>query len=949
MAFKLFGFDVPPEIIACCNESTGVCRDIVSPETCLPEEVAHPGATCAFVDCEVVLGACCDDMAGSCFDGVTPGDCVGMRFEANETCAMLMPPCGSVDPGACCLDDQSCQDLTPTDCSQLGGSWNAGNCATFECPPATNNCSMDPVFIGDGTHPFTTVGATTDGPAGGPCADVENDVWFRYLASCDGLLTLSLCSGTDFNSAIEVYQTLQCPTTFAALVECDNDGCGDMLGTSTISLAVMPGEFYLIRVGGVGGATGTGQLVVGCVPTDQGACCLPNGQCSLTLAGDCAGDFFLGEPCSPITCPTVSNDTCDDAIAVGEGMHAVDTTTAMTDGPMDSPGGICTEVNQDIWLQYTASCNGTLDVSLCGTADYDAALAVYDGCACPPAGGPIACDNDGCGPSGAAEIRRLPVAAGNCYLIRVGGAGAATGTGTLSISCTPGLPPGECCAGDVSSDTLLDESDVPIMVQMLLNPPSEMDPVFCSADVNGDLLVNGRDIPEFVDRLVSAAICTVSALTGGCCFPDGACLEMTQQDCFNDAGQYQGNETTCSPNNCPQPPMPPVNDVCGGAILIDCNSQTVLNNELATSEAGDPSFSCAFGGAAQGDGTVWYTFVAGGEDALISTCNTIGDVTDTLIAVYDLSGCPVGAELACSEDAGGTCQRLSEVCVTGLTIGETYTIQVASFPGETQGEITLDLACPCPQGACCFANGLCEQLRSDQCFAAGGDFQGDGVPCDPNPCSEPAPVTCCEGDINVDGLIDLGDVPELVAALLSTPLLGTPEFCRADLSGDGAVDGRDITAFVPMALSPTACATPSNDDCASAMMLMCDERVIAENTYATTVPADPVMDCKAGGPGQAEGTLWFSFTATDTSAFITTCDLFLPPIDTIIAVYDAPCPTAGDQIPGACNEDIGGVCSRFSELCVSGLTMGNTYYVLVGSSDPADLGFISVDVTCPCP
>ncbi len=49
--------------------------------------------------------------------------------------------------------------------------------------------------------------------------------------------------------------------------------------------------------------------------------------------------------------------------------------------------------------------------------------------------------------------------------------------------------------------------------------------------------------------------------------------------------------------------------------------------------------------------------------------------------------------IACSED---DCGRLSEVCVTGLTPGETYYIQVASFGEDDRGLITVDLTCPCP-------------------------------------------------------------------------------------------------------------------------------------------------------------------------------------------------------------------------------------------------------------
>jgi hypothetical protein len=47
---------------------------------------------------------------------------------------------------------------------------------------------------------------------------------------------------------------------------------------------------------------------------------------------------------------------------------------------------------------------------------------------------------------------------------------------------------------------------------------------------------------------------TPPAQTGACCFADGSCLILTQSECTNQGGTYQGNGTGCSPNLCPQPP-----------------------------------------------------------------------------------------------------------------------------------------------------------------------------------------------------------------------------------------------------------------------------------------------------------------------------------------------------------------------------------------------------------
>ena len=44
-----------------------------------------------------------------------------------------------------------------------------------------------------------------------------------------------------------------------------------------------------------------------------------------------------------------------------------------------------------------------------------------------------------------------------------------------------------------------------------------------------------------------------------------------------------------------------------------------------------------------------------------------------------------------------------------------------------------------PIGACCFSNGVCLQGTQVDCQSLGGNYVGDGVPCDPDPCG-PTPV-----------------------------------------------------------------------------------------------------------------------------------------------------------------------------------------------------------------
>jgi len=121
------------------------------------------------------------------------------------------------------------------------------------------------------------------------------------------------------------------------------------------------------------------------------------------------------------------NDNCFLAQHIGNVVNQpFDTSCATFDGP-----GTCM-TSPNIWYVYTATCNGDATVSLCGS-QFDTRLAVYTGSNCYPTSGRlIGCNDDACGYQ--SELT-FPVTAGSSYLIEVGGYGAQTGQGVISIIC----------------------------------------------------------------------------------------------------------------------------------------------------------------------------------------------------------------------------------------------------------------------------------------------------------------------------------------------------------------------------------------------------------------------------------------------------------------------------------------------------------------------------------
>ncbi|HUN82221.1 MAG TPA: dockerin type I domain-containing protein, partial [Phycisphaerae bacterium] len=410
------------------------------------------------------------------------------------------------------------------------------------CAPANGLCA-NAILVSSATTPFSTIGAVTDGPADSPnppCTVVNQDIWFKYTASCSGTTTVSLCSA-NYDTAMAVYQGWGC-SPLGVRLTCNNDFCGT---ASQVSFSSLSNGQYLIRVGGNGSASGTGTMAVTCIPTGSGACCMPNHTCTVMTMSQCqtaGGTYSSGQPCSPVTCPPPANDLCANAILVTTEYTAFDTTAAQTDGNVEAG---CPAINQDLWYRYNAICDGTLEIRLCEGTAFDAALAVYLGCSCPTSGNLIACDDDGCGVLNGPPRLAITAVNGQCYLIRIGGKGTAAGPGIMHIGCVPtGMgacchsdmtcsittqpncsgsgdiftagdicspaactaPVGNACAGDMNGDCWVNGNDIPLFVQVLLgNQGPNVYP--CRADLNGDGAQNEADVGPFVAKLLTAPSC----------------------------------------------------------------------------------------------------------------------------------------------------------------------------------------------------------------------------------------------------------------------------------------------------------------------------------------------------------------------------------------------------------------------------------------------------------
>jgi hypothetical protein len=493
----------------------------------------------------------------------------------------------------------------------------------------------------DGLTPFSTVGATTDGPSepscGFCCGDpqIGQDIWYNYTASCTGSLTVSLC-GSLYDTKVALYQGTNCPVTSPPLA-CNDDyaPCGL---DSQITANVTQGQSYKLRVGGFLGATGTGTIMITC------------------------GD--IGGP---------ANDDCEDSLSVSDGATVFSTIGATTDGP---PSSLCNffmdnQVNQDIWYHYTATCSEMLTVSLCGSG-YDTKAAIYEGSSC--VGNILSCNDDSCGLQ---SVTSAPVTQGQTYKIRIGGYGAAVGTGTMTITCGEG-PPGPC-------DGATGDCCVPQPT------PGCGNETCCEIICNCDPFCCEEAWDEF---------CAGEGFVPGC----GAMLLC--DDC--------GGGT------------PVENDLCADSLDIAEGTTTYSNVGATTDGPGLPE-SCNEGFGLAFGADIWYDYapILSGE-VTISLCE--GTDYDARMSLYAGCACPPSNAnlVACNDDGCGD-PGTPPTITAMVEEGTCYKLRIGGF-GSAQGPgtINIDLAgVVCPTGTITYVsppNGVVDarQPRSP----AGGPLQG---------------------------------------------------------------------------------------------------------------------------------------------------------------------------------------------------------------------------------
>lgn len=264
----------------------------------------------------------------------------------------------------------------------------------------------------------------------------------------------------------------------------------------------------------------------------------------------------------------------------------------------------------------------------------------------------------------------------------------------------------------------------------------------CVPDVSEEDCANSGGLYEGDDTLCSEANCPV--LVGACCKSDGTCQDgLTSNACVNMSGVYQGNDTLCSGVTCPQPAEACCNAMSGFCFMLD------------------PVSCQGFGGVPQGPGT---------------TC--VGPSANQ---------CPTGA--CCLPN--GTCSPTLTPAQCAAQSG------VYQGTGSTCGQVS----CPQPQGACCLTSGGCTVTSQSLCEGFGHTWKGQGTTCaDGNMNGTADACEAPDGDMNVNSVVDGADLQIFTDAVKSSSTNPT-HLAHGDFSGNGVMGTEDIDAMVDVLLN----------------------------------------------------------------------------------------------------------------------------------------------------
>ncbi|MFO0832761.1 MAG: hypothetical protein U0637_13095 [Phycisphaerales bacterium] len=483
------------------------------------------------------------------------------------------------------------------------------------------------------------------------------------------------------------------------------------------------------------------------------------------------------------------NDDCSfpQQLLDGTSLNNVDINSAAADA--SSTCG--TNGTRDLFYSYTATCNGNLRVTTCGSrnnggagAGPDTVMSFHSACPATNAN-TISCTDDtgtpGCGDTDSTLSQAM--AAGQTVYIRVAtysNTAFRHGNGLIDISAdfTPSSPPANdnCtgaewlgCGQSVTGNTSCADDDIalsaiacgtsistPGVWYRVVGTGQTMTATTCNGAFTYDTKITVFAGPCGGLTCVSGNddSCTTSGLFSTTSWGSvaGEVYHILVHGFAGATGAFTLSVSSAAPM---------VNNACANAIPVGAGGLYAGTLSCATT---DGAASC---GSSNSSSDVWYRFVAPTNGALsASLCGSrASGGIDGVLTVF--GGSCAGPEVLCNDDAGGAgCDSLDSFVTGTMTAGQVAVIRVSYFGGSTfrlgNGNFFLSIGFAGCDSIDWNGDGLFPDTQdiTDFITVFGGGF-----------CAAPNPPVCnTDIDFNNDGLFpDTDDITAFINAFAGGP------------------------------------------------------------------------------------------------------------------------------------------------------------------------------------
>lgn len=802
-------------------------------------------------------------------------------------------------------------------------------CIGVPAPPSNDNCATPTVLtINENQSCAIVTNATSEdatesltGCYNGSIAD--DDVWFSFTATQTAHF-IKITSGTInvpvleiFKGACENIESIYCELQY-------NNNTGFKIGE------LVPGQTYLIRVYSYYGHTQAGSFSL-CINEPMG---MPaNDACSgaLALTANTAS-------CSTFTTADLENATgAYDATCVGD------------------------KIKDDVWFKFTAT-DAEMVLKMLNQSISSPQMELFSG-TCGSLSQIL------CADYGFMAVSNLTI--GQEYYLRVWsryGVSARNGGFDMCLSTTS-------ANDDISSAVVLQANNdftctltnVGDNLFALSNLPVSNYNAFCAPIINGAwykfIALNDSLEISLTPQSNSGPTMEVFHMVSG----NPVFLQASDQKVIL-IDAVPGDEYYILVYNCTTYPLsrgtyeiciknvppPPVNDNCSTAIALTVNNDLTCNitTEGTTQNALGEEYGCS----GSPDDDVWYSFVATATEHQITV--TPGTMSDPAFALFSGS-CGVLNELLCENNS--CCGDPEVNKVTGLTIGETYFVQVYSsnlYSDQGTFTICINLPVPVPVNEEC-ANAV-ELLTSTTCTGVSGtnfnvqDSDYDG--CEYYKSKVWYKFTADELSTKViqvtrgsiqnvfidvfqggcDNLSRVGNCEynthnEAIVQSVQNGLVDETNYYVSVSTTETSDQGTfDICVFSPQ--------TPANDECAAAIALT----VNSGNTPTIKTAGSTFFatQSQTACSGTADDDVWYSFTATQTAHRIYLQNN-TSNTNAVLEVFSGSC---GALVNKQC------ISSGFNSLessstKLTNLTIGQTYFIRVHTSGTTDNFNFNIGIT----